>query len=200
MEDYVKIQSLFKRDHKTNKFTDEWSTSEIGYLANSQWDFALKMDGTNVKVGWIGGQVKFGGRTKDAQMPTFLFDALVEMFPASRFHTDHDLVLYGEGYGPKINGGGKYRSDPSFILFDVRVGSYWLNRPDVEDVASKLGIDVVPVIGQGTLYDAIDVVKAGIHHSSPAFEDEGIVARPSVQMFDRKGQRIICKVKGRDFE
>ena len=49
---------------------------------------------------------------------------LGEVFP------DGAAVLYGEGYGAKIQkGGGNYRADQDFVLFDVRVGSGGCNAP-----------------------------------------------------------------------
>jgi hypothetical protein len=81
-----------------------------------------------------------------------------------------------------------------------------------------LGIESVPVIGSGTLHDAVDIVSSGItfDHNGVVqrwytsivgglesrwgpFEAEGIVARPVVPLFDRKGQRIITKIKSVDF-
>jgi hypothetical protein len=110
------------------------------------------------------------------------------------------VVLFGEGYGPKIQNGGNYRSDTSFVLFDVKIGDFWLDRANVDDVASKLSIDSVPVIGQGSLHDAIRNVKSYLGSTWGDFEAEGIVARPKVPLFNRKGERIITKIKGVDFK
>jgi hypothetical protein len=113
---------------------------------------------------------------------------------------DGDACLYGEGYGAKIQkGGGNYRPGQDFVLFDVRVGDYWIQREDVEDVAANLGIDVVPIIGEGTLHDAVEWAKRGIPSMWGAFEAEGIVARPKVELKTRNGHRIITKIKCRDF-
>jgi len=113
---------------------------------------------------------------------------------------DGEAVLYGEGYGAKIQkNGGNYRQDQDFILFDVRCGDWWLKRSDVEDVAEKLGIDVVPMIGQGTLFDAVNFAKQRFKSKWGDFEAEGIVARPAVELKTRGGQRLIAKIKCRDF-
>jgi len=74
------------------------------------------------------------------------------------------LCLYGEGYGAKIQkGGGNYITDgASFILFDVVVGGTWLERSNVIDIAAKLHILSVPLIGHGTLLDGIDMVRNGV--------------------------------------
>ena len=208
MSEYHKIQSIFKRDMTSKRKTlieGDWTLPEFEYLQNNIWTFTEKVDGTNIRVIFKDRCVTFGGRTKDAQIPAQLVgrlnkrflplaDTLSEMF-------DGDAVLYGEGYGAKIQKvGGNYRADQDFVLFDVRVGSWWLQRADVEDVAQKLGVDVVPIIGEGTLHDAVRMAKAGIVSTWGAFEAEGIVARPKVELATRSGSRLIAKIKCRDFE
>ena len=108
--------------------------------------------------------------------------------------------LYGEGYGTKIQSGGNYRPDQDFVLFDVNVGGWWLQRPAIEDVAAKFAMDVVPVIGRGTLHDAITMARSGFNSQWGNFLAEGIVARPVVELKTRNGSRIITKIKHRDFE
>lgn len=97
-------------------------------------------------------------------------------------------------------GSGNYSRTPKFVLFDVNVGGWWLRRDDVCDVATQLGLDVVPVVGYGTLYDAMDEVSNGKMKSSWGdFVAEGIVARPTTPLCSRAGHRIITKIKSKDF-
>jgi hypothetical protein len=120
-------------------------------------------------------------------------DKLLEAFPDGG-------CLYGEGYGPKINKAGRnYRQDQDFVLFDVRVGPWWLERPNIENVASKFGLWVVPIIGRGTLAEMIAYAEAGFNSTWGEFPAEGIVARPAVELQNRDGSRIITKIKHRDF-
>lgn len=87
----------------------------------------------------------------------------------------------------------------SFVLFDVKVNEWYLKREDVEDVASKFGIKIVPIVGHGTLQDAIDMIKKGMKSEWGNFIAEGIVARPRVEVFTRKGERVIAKIKYKDY-
>jgi hypothetical protein len=229
METYHKIQTLFKRHldgpNKGKMIRGDWTTPELEYLANNQWEFTEKVDGTNIRIGLetdsnLRTRVEFAGRTDNAQIPKPLLEYLQDTFTVGLFRdADLDTVtLFGEGYGPNIQGGGKYREDTSFVLFDVKISNWWLKRADVDDIACKLGIESVPVIGSGTLRDAVDIVSSGItfDHNGVVqrwytsivgglesrwgpFEAEGIVARPVVPLFDRKGQRIITKIKSVDF-
>ena len=208
MTEYHKIQSIFKRDMTSKRKTlieGEWTLPEFEYLAGNTWTFTEKVDGTNIRVIFKDSGVTFGGRTEDAQIPAKLVERLNERFlpmaaKLGEVFVDGAAVLYGEGYGAKIQkGGGNYRADQDFVLFDVRVGPWWLQRADVEDVAQKLGIDVVPVIGEGTLHDAVAWAKRGIRSTWGDFEAEGIVARPKTELMTRSGHRLVTKIKCRDF-
>ena len=208
MSEYHKIQTIFKRDMASKRKTlmeGDWTLPEFEYLAGNAWTFTEKVDGTNIRVIFKDGAVAFGGRTEDADIPAPLLSRLNERFlPLAKrlgeVFTDGAAVLYGEGYGAKIQkGGGNYRADQDFVLFDVRVGPWWLQRADVDDVAQELGLDVVPVIGEGTLHDAVALAKAGIRSTWGDFQAEGIVARPKVELNTRGGQRLIAKIKSRDF-
>lgn len=210
LTEYHKIQTVFKRDmtskHKTI-IEGDYSLPEFEYLAENKWTFTEKVDGTNIRVIWKDGAVVFGGRTDSALIPANLISRLNERFmPIERrqrlsevFHDGG--ILYGEGYGPKIQKGGElYRKDQDFVLFDVRVGPWWLQRADVEDVARRLDLDVVPIVGDGTIKEAVEKVRGGITSTWGNFLAEGLVLRPKTELQTRGGNRIITKIKCRDFK
>jgi ATP-dependent RNA circularization protein (DNA/RNA ligase family) len=209
MKEYHKIQTVFKRDPATNHKTlldGDYSEDAFAYLAGNLWVFTEKVDGTNIRVMVspnLDGPV-FGGKTDAAQIPAFLVQRLQERFLSQAAKLREIFpdggCLYGEGYGAKIQkGGGNYRTDQDFVLFDVKVGDWWLQREAVEEVAGKLGVDVVPIIGAGTLAEMVGMVRAGFISTWGDFAAEGVVARPAVEMKTRNGQRIITKIKHRDF-
>jgi ATP-dependent RNA circularization protein (DNA/RNA ligase family) len=181
----------------------------VEYLKDNIWLFTEKIDGTNVRVYWDGHTVTFGGRTDNAQMPTVLMYALNNKFAGTvneqvfeQKFGETAVTLYGEGYGAKIQkGGGLYREDVGFILFDVMVGETFLDREGVEDIAKAFGLDVVPIVLEGTIQEAVEYVKA--HPKSVVakqeLETEGLVGVPKVRIFDHRGNRIIVKVKVKDF-
>ena len=208
MKQYHKIHTVFKRDMENNGKTlleGQYSLPEFEFLANNRWVFTEKVDGTNIRIKWDGDNVQFGGKTDNASIPAKLVERLRECFPddsafkSSFSDCDVGVCLYGEGYGPKIQSGGNYRTDQDFVLFDVRVGDWWLQRVDVEDVAAKMSLDIVPILGDGTLAECIETVRGGFNSTWGEFPAEGIVARPSTELFSRGGNRIITKIKCRDF-
>ncbi len=209
---YPKIMSIYKRNQETGKFIiGQYSTPEIEYLKDNKWIFTEKVDGTNIRVKWDGRDTIFAGRSDDAQMPVSLIYKLDELFKSYEgrkkleatfpYEEGLEVCLYGEGYGAKIQkGGGNYIKDGvDFVLFDVCINGVWLERINVNDIAQKLGIKSVPVIGQGTLNDAIEMAKKGFKSQWGDFIAEGIVMRPEVELFTRRYDRIITKVKYRDF-
>lgn len=213
MNQYHKIQTVFKRNPDTKFKTlliNEYSLPELEFLRNNYWTFTEKVDGTNIRVMWGGGKIKFGGKTDNAQLHADLvvklremFDDKLEFFKETFIppeDQDISVCLYGEGYGAGIQKGGCYRQDKSFVLFDINIGGWWLQRVDVEDIADKLSLDTVPVIATGTLIDMVDIAKSGFESQWGNFTAEGIVARPRTELRTRSGHRIITKIKHKDFE
>lgn len=213
MKQYHKIQTVYLRDPEKKFKTlleGQFSKPEFKYLKDNIWVFTEKVDGTNIRVMWNGEGVVFGGKSENAQISAFLVNRLNELFEGTvkrklfkdKFGDEGNVCLYGEGYGAKIQkGGGNYISDgQDFVLFDVKVGDWWLERKDVEDVANYFGIKVVPIIGEGTLYEMIEMTKRGFNSMWGDFRAEGIVARPKTELKNRGGERVITKVKSKDFD
>lgn len=207
VKEYHKIQTVFSRDPSANYKTiliGEFAEQEFSYLADNEWVFTEKVDGTNIRIMIGEDAIRFGGKTDNASIPAFLVARLQILFgdrhARLREMFQSGACLYGEGYGARIQkGGGNYRPDQDFVLFDVKVGDFWLQRGDIEDVAATLGIDVVPIIGRGTLRQMVEMAETGFQSRWGDFPAEGIVARPAVELMTRAGKRIITKIKHRDF-
>lgn len=209
MKEYHKINTMFKRNMAGDKkiIINDWSDPAVEYLKNNKWTFTEKVDGTNIRISWDGKDVIFGGKTDGAQIPAGVIDALNKQFystPAKvrlrEVFPEGDVIFYGEGYGAKIQSGGNYGTTQDFVLFDIKIGDLWLERHNVEDIALKLHLGYVPVIGEGTLAQAIKLVQNNLQSRWGNFEAEGIVARPTIELLDRRGNRIITKIKARDFK
>lgn len=209
MKEYHKIETLFKRDPKTKKLiVGEYTNETVEYLKDNVWQFTEKVDGTNIRVYWDGHKVTFGGRTDNAMIPAHLINKLNDLFGGEvneqlfeQKFGDTPVELFGEGYGPKIQSGGAYRNDVDFILFDVKIKDTYLKRESVEDIANYFGLNIVPVVLEGTIQDGIDYVMNNLKSTIAinGAELEGVVGRPKVEVLDRIGRRVIVKIKRRDF-
>ncbi len=143
LKEYHKIKTLFERDEKTKKLVEgKYRNEAIKYLKDNQWQFTEKIDGTNIRIYWDGHRVSFYGRTDKAQIPANLMNRLVELFGGETNEQlfeqkfgETEVILYGEGYGEKIQNGGLYRKGQDFILFDVMIADNYQSRESVEDIA-----------------------------------------------------------------
>lgn len=218
MQTYHKIQSIFYRDPENNykSFIEgKFSDPAFDILQNVPWQFTEKIDGTNIRIGWNGSVVRFGGRSDRAQLPGQLLMYLQEHFTDERvgsvFQDAAEITLIGEGYGGRIQKMSKtYGDDQRFILFDVFIEpcenhplGIWLERENVEDIANRLGIPFAPIIFTNTLMIGYQKLKECPDYSSLVSETgeplEGFVARPQTELRNRFGSRVITKIKGKDF-
>ena len=209
---YQKIETVFMRDeHGTKKLIEgQYRDRIVEYIKDCEWEFTEKIDGTNIGIYWDGHKVHYQGRTEKASIPAFLLDRLMELFGGEtneelfeQLFGDKEVVLFGEGYGKKIQKcGAQYKDDGTdFILFDVYMpkGDLYLERGNVENIAETFKVDVVPIVLTGTIDDAIRFVKEQPDSTIGTAKMEGLVGRPAVGLKNRKGERVIVKVKVRDF-
>lgn len=207
---YHKIQTVFLRDPETEYKTlveGQFAKPEFEYLQNITWLYTEKVDGMNIRIDWSTNirNVSFAGRTDNTSIPLFLFEKLLEIFTEDKFvalYSKTPMTLYGEGYGARIQKGGRnYISDGvDFILFDVMINGNFLERKDVEDIANKLGIKIVPIIASVKLSDAVNMVNKVYKSQLRDTPPEGFVMRPIIELKNRRGERIITKIKLKDFK
>lgn len=209
MIEYNKIETLFNRDMEGSKrlIEGQYRNETVEFLKDKLWEFTEKIDGTNIRIHWDGHKVNYGGRTERANIPAHLMNYLISIFGTNEAEElfeqtfgEKEVILFGEGYGAKIQNGGLYRSDVSFILFDVMIGNYYQPRNTVNELARAFGIDAVPVLFTGTLQEGVDYIKTKPKSTIGKADMEGLVARPKVELQDRCGNRIIVKIKVKDFE
>jgi hypothetical protein len=212
--EYPKIETLWNRDDRTHKvFPGALRLGEFGNI--KMWHVTEKIDGMNVRIILSpDGTVTYTGRTDDAQMPVSLLAYLSQALPLTRlldvFDIGQEVILFGEGYGGKIQKGGNYRPDSALRLFDVLVGQWWLEPEAVADVARKLNVLTVPDLGMidylphtaGELTHILNgghSVVSATEGGNSSYTGEGIVARTVPLLLTRRGERVIWKLKFRDF-
>ncbi len=209
---YPKILTAFKRDENFKVKLCEWSHPAFQLI--NKWFITEKIDGMNVRVHWDSTEqkVNFKGRTDAAQLPAPLLEYLTRTFTPDVFKENFpsiDVWLFGEGYGPGIQrNGGRYRPDQAVRLFDVALIAgrvWWQEWSRVEETAQLFHVKTVPVVLPDASWAAfIELGLEGYLSPTAALEGdstlqaEGIVARTNPLLFDRKGDRIMFKLKRKD--
>lgn len=223
MAEYQKIQTLFKRDEKNVIIPSMYTLPEFGYLEDNLWECTEKIDGTNMRVELIPNidengepvyiQREFRGRTDKAAIPKHLLEKMQQLFDRDKL-VDYfypkgkddfsKVTIYGEGYGMKIQKGGNYiKNDVDFILFDVKIGKWWLSREACEKIAKDFGLKIVPLMGYMTIHEAINFVKKGFKSTiaeNKDYDAEGLVLKTPNGLLLRNGERLITKIKTVDFQ
>lgn len=228
---YPKINSLWKREgfyfEATSKDTADIKKSKQSFIEGdyaceefgnvNNWLVTEKIDGMNIRIHAVKDcfewNVKFYGRTDDAMLPPQLAEYLQGHFTANLFDSvffyAKEVVLYGEGYGAKIQTGGYYSKEQRFVLFDVLIDNrWWMEYDKVVDIAKNLEIYYAPILAtpEGQLYWQKDDVIAFIKKkpnsvfAKEVHEIEGVVARAYPMMLTRDGIPIKFKLKCKDFQ
>lgn len=214
--DYSKIETLWVRDPQTFRVR-EGEFKQPEFALPSRWLVTEKIDGMNVQIRLRpDGIVTYGGRAGErsnlpANLVTWLLGNLPQVAVVAAFDAGVEAYLFGEGYGPGIQKGGHYRPTVSFRLFDVAVigtdRTWWLNWDGVEDVAKKLGVSTVPVIvrdaplllGVAHVQEERMSTIAELEGGLAGARAEGVVARTDPLLFTRRGDRVMWKLKVKDY-
>ena len=211
MSQYHKIQSVFKRDKNNNYKTflyGQYSIPEFEILKDIVWEGTEKFDGMNMRAEYTYGTLKeIYGKTEKAKIPNDLRSRMLTIFTnetAQELDMPQECVtFFGEGIGAGIQKGGYYSDNKDFVLFDVNVNGVWLSRKSVKDIAIKLGCESSNVVFTGNLHEAIETVRHGnlrANWNNEWYDMEGLVLRPHVELRTNRGDRIITKIKRRDFQ
>lgn len=206
---YQKIHTLWKREKIGNKkgpiIEGEYSREEFEEI--EKWEVTEKINGTNIRIMFDGENVEFDGRNENAEIPAQLCLELYDISIPERMteifgDEQIDVTLFGEGYGPNIEGGGTYSDKQKFILFDVKIGKWWLKRDAVDNIAEELDIKSVPCIGCMDTESIVEFVKTKPASRIPGSNKmmEGVVCRPKSGLLFRDGTPLMWKLKCNDYK
>lgn len=200
------------KEHKSRKLTipnkhGAYYRDMILYqLANTIWQYKRKLDGANLRVRWDGEQALWNGKSNNFQCSSDLADYMnntfIEEIFEEKFGRDKKVVLFGEHMGKKVQGNELGLDDDEFILYDVNIDGYWLDGAAIKEIATYFGIHTCyDFMGEGELCEFTGSLVNLIERVSKGeFKDwEGIVATPLVECRTQKGDRVIVKIKNRDY-
>ena len=215
---YQKIETFFNRDRATFKINAaQTRVPEFG--AVTQWLVEEKLDGQNIRI-HVRGPVEepmivtYNGRTDNAQLSgpvrKMMDETTGRVFAASSRPElfFEEFTLYGEAVGPKIQSNPHHLLEPTLVLFDVRIqtfpdGYYWASRELVLEWAKMLGCWTPPVLGTLKLNEIVELVRNGFpvvfNSGMGDARAEGVICRPSHELKTQRGERVIWKLKTKDF-
>ena len=207
---YKKYSSPFKKDEKF-KNTEELSQS----LPTGDWIVTEKIDGTNIRIIIDKDKnVHFGSRKlilnpEDKSSKIFMdcvadvnVNKLIEYFK----EVESTVVIYGEGYGAGIQKGGIYSPVKNFRVFDIRIGDAYQDWEFIEKVCIANQLNMVPKLlissslNYSTCTSILSNFKKTMILDGDGGEPEGVVFKFNPTLLNKYGERLIFKVKFKDFE
>jgi len=196
----IRKRELYIPTHQDNKI-EYYSKPLFWYLSTLQWQYKRKLNGENLRVKWDGNRVVWNGKTNAYQaskkLTNYMKETFVEEIFEERFGRDKTVLLFGEHMGEKVQGNELGLEKPEFVLFDVKIGEFWLEPEDVEEVAKYFWLRTYKDFGdtgQDTLINLISRTAIGDFK-----EWERIVATPKIRCLQPNGERVICKIKNKDY-
>lgn len=180
---------------------------ELEYLAKNLWAYKRKLNGENMRVLWDGEQAIWNGKTNDfktdAETINYMNSIFQEEIFEEKFGREKRVLLFGERMAPNSQGNELGLKKMEFVLFDVRIGDTWLAPENIRAIAKYFDIrtcyDFMSLEDRkknhiDTLENLIDKVSNG------KLKDwEGIVVSPATGLCNRKGERLICKIKNHEY-
>jgi len=201
MQEYVKIYNIFNRDETGSLEIKDgyYMLDTVQMLKDIHWCWTEKVDGTNVRIYWNGHSLSFGAKYDTDEISSDVKDYLTTLFINNEFDEMFEqkfgrscVTLFGVCYKTDIN-------DIKFVLHDVYKDDIWLSQVEIDYIAHCFNIDSVPVVSIGVLKRAIDFVKTKPMSKIGDFPMSGLICKPCIDLFDRLGNRIMVKIRVRDF-
>lgn len=178
-----------------------------------------KIHGTNVRLGWVDGRFRIGGRNEEFDLETSVPSAgygflgwlrttdLIQKVKDLAESLSAEVIFYGEWFGPGVQKGVIYAQEKQLRIFDVRVNDGLMDWDEVVQFTERVGLKTVPLLYQGKPDREILDGKQSVP-STVAFENgvgmdenigEGIVVKPSRMHRNLHNDWVIAKHKSPKF-
>lgn len=212
---YSKFKSPFVKD---SKFKNTKELSQI--LPKGRWIKTEKIDGTNIRIiltkkdeegerKVIIGSRKLLLNPLDKTSNQYI-DCLkeVNLHKLKEYFNDMDstITIYGEGCGAGVQKGGIYSPKKDYRVFDIKIGNTYQDWEYVEKVCIDNQLNIVPVnseveeITYEECLESLNKFQDTMIKDGTGGKPEGLVYKFEPVLLNKYGERLIFKIKHRDFE
>lgn len=201
-----KLLTLFKRGAYFKVDTLYYSTPEFALIDN--WLVTEKIDGTSVILSLSKTGGGYYGRTPKSQfnvnqtkfMESETDRLLGKVWPILSTYGLDSIDVYAELVGPDVQGNPYALDEHRLYVFDMRAGGYWLNTGSVYPNCDVLDVRRPSVLDNMTTDEVIFLVRGGFQSTiNPGVLSEGVVARTDPLLYNNRGDRVMFKLKHKDF-
>jgi len=214
---YPKIKTLYVRknpEQGRKSFVEKGKFSSPVFPNIRKYIVTEKIDGKNIRLVFSKDKAEFYGRTNKAQFSDTEKEYLQDIVNKSKKYmqefivgSDVQMCIFAELFGYNIQKAGHLYSKDRYRLaaFDFAILAdriYWQPWEKVIEIAKALNLEIVPVIENIYCIDKIvGIVQDGFNSQISEAKQiaEGIVARAYPQVFFANGNRVMFKLKYKDF-
>ena len=165
-----------------------------------------KVHGTNFRAAYKEDDLWVGSHNLVKQNDNNIWSMIAKQYRLEeKLKTVPDMILFGEIYGGRIQGGFDYGlKNPQLILFDIysiKDGRY-LDWDDFVSLADQLDIDIASILYRGpytSLEDILFLAEGQSIMPNTQHIREGFVAKPIHERWHYEVGRVILKVHGEGY-
>ena len=211
---YEKFSSPFKKDDKY------LNTEELAqYLPIGNWIKTEKIDGTNIRIILTkpdeeGNRETLIGSRKLVLNPEDKGSKIymsclkeVNLHKIAEYFKDVNstVIIYGEGYGAGVQKGGIYSKEKDYRVFDIRIGKAYQDFEYVKKVCVDNQLNLVPVysdVDEITYKECLETLRnfdKTLITDGDGGKPEGLVYKFEPVLLNKYGERLLFKVKFKDF-
>lgn len=198
-----------------DKMDASYRSPELAYLQDNHWIYKRKLDGENIRIYWDGEQALWNGKTNrfqcSADFQNYMNNTFIEEIFEEKFGRDKEAYIYGEKMGPKTQGNELGLNNDELIIFDVEINDTFLGEENIKQVAEYFSVksvydympeedlrdDLLNADGEPLEMGLLHLIDAVANNQFPKWE--GIVCTPACNIKDQNGNRIIVKIKNKDY-
>ena len=215
---YPKIKTLFLRknpEQGRKSFIRQGAFSSIVFPNIKNYLVTEKIDGKNIRLIFSKDKAEFKGRTDKAQFNPKEIEYLQNIINRSRRFMQEDFIvgehnievnIFAELFGYNIQKAGHLYSKDHYRLavFDFAILGdkiYWQPWEKTIEIADKLNLEVVPILDMHNIDQIVRSVSDGFNSQISENRQiaEGIVAKAYPEVFFQNGNRVMFKLKYKDF-
>lgn len=179
-----------------------WRYPMFYYLQNNKWYARRKFDGANIRIQWDGEQALWNGKTNNfmckSSLTEYMNNTFIEEIFEEKFGRDLTVTIFGEHMGPKLQGNELGLTKDEVIIYDVNFNGFWQPPNVVNDVAEYFGVSSCYAYSVGVIVASLTDLIRRVANGEYA-DWEGLVATPAFECRSQKDDRIITKIKNKDY-
>ena len=204
--EYPAIPTIFAKNDDGIVVEHAWTWLEFNHLRNCDWDFMEWAKGVGVRILFRNGDISVLGRRSCSQLSPFIVTSVKHLATQPgqsnrrTFGGYNNICIYATCFGPGVTERKSRGNNIRVVAFDSTSEGQFIAHRNLGSILYGTKIIPAPIVGSGTLADAVIMAKNGVTRSylTPSLMD-GIIVMPALDLLRIDSTRIIGMLSHSDF-